>query len=107
MAYGRSRNNGLGLTFRSGPSGRLNGTTTRSGLPNLRFNSGGGSSTRLPGTGLTFHERNGRTVASSEYVPGVGTFTKDIRTGKLKSFTDTQGFRSGPNGKSKGSSRSY
>lgn len=112
MAYGQPRNSALGLTFRSSPSGRLTGTTQRvmKGLSSnfdARGNYHGSThSSGLPG--LNFHtNKAGKTVASSEYVPGIGTFTRNIRTGKQTSFTNTEGFRSAPNGKSKGSSRSY
>ena len=104
------RNDGLGLTFRSDNFGKLTGSSTRSGLPNLSFNQDRrgntrGSSERIPGLGLTFHKDNrGNLTGTSQYVPGIGTFTTG-RNGKMKSFTDNQGFRSGPGGKSKGSSR--
>lgn len=108
--YQGSRNDGLGLTFRSDNRDNHTGSTSRSGMPGLSFNkdrSGNtrGSSQRVPGLGLTFHhDNNGKTIGTSRHIPGIGTFTEG-RNGKMKSFTDNRGFRSGPDGKSKGSSR--
>lgn len=107
---GRQQNSGLGLTMRSGPRGEHSGSSHESGLPGLRFNNDrrgnfSGSSQKVPGMDLTFHhDKRGNVTGSSQHIPGIGTFTSG-RNGKMKSFTDNRGFRSGPGGNYKGNSR--